>query len=470
MKIKKIVTLFFVLILILCGCSNQPIPMKPTQMKVDSNEVNLFVNSERDLNDIVTIRFEPKNTTERDVTWSCETNDVITLNGSKIKANKVGRAKVTAIANANKTLQVSININVTDPNVEYYTVTSSKGDGYKVEGLAEKYIEGDEVSFTVLISDETKEINKVLANDDLLTPIIDNNYKFIMPGKDVNISVYLKDIITNVPAQSVTLSMTSLEMKLGDEAKVVTATVNPIDTTDTPVWTIVEGTNVVSIVSNNNVASITALAIGVATVKVSYNSSVFAECIITVKEASSPATGSYVYNIKYDLGTRQTSKELTTEAEVFETFEYVGDGEGIISAVTQKERIYGGGYGGKNETKWVANDMLKFGTTSVIGSLTLSLRSSVNCIKITGYVSDTSCKIKAGDSASLDWSDGEKDNKTTEVSCSDMSIANKETVEGKQMTTIVIYFENTDSLRIEVTNKKPLYITSIEFLNAERPN
>ena len=169
------------------------------------------------------------------------------------------------------------------------------------------------------------------------------------------------------------------------------------------------------------------------------------------------------YKIVYDLGTRKTAKLIETPAEVFNTFQYVGEGLGVITSVSSAEYIYGGGYGGKGETNWYTGNMLKFGTTSVSGYLVLELNAPVNCIKITGYVGNTSCKVQVGDSYSLDWSDG-SDGKTTTYTCADMTVASKDTVEGNQASTITLYFESTTSLKIAVLNNKPLYITAIELL------
>ncbi len=189
---------------------------------------------------------------------------------------------------------------------------------------------------------------------------------------------------------------------------------------------------------------------------------------ITLKDkpiSDNPTTpaGDAYYTITYDLGTRKTSKELKTPEEIFNSFTYAGTKTSIINSVAAYEKIYGGGYG---QGTWVKGDMLKFGTTSVNGTLTLSLTGTVNCVKITGYVANQSCKIRVGDSSSSDWIDGAAtDGLTTLYTCSEMNVANAETVEGGAVVTITIYFESTSSLTIATTNKKPLYITAIEFLN-----
>ena len=169
------------------------------------------------------------------------------------------------------------------------------------------------------------------------------------------------------------------------------------------------------------------------------------------------------YKIVYDLGTRKTAKLIDTPEGVFNTFQYVGEGLGMITSVSSAEYIYGGGYGGKGETNWYTGNMLKFGTTSISGYLVLELNAPVNCIKITGYVGNTSCKVQVGDSYSLDWTGG-SDGKTTTYTCADMNVASKEIVEGNQTSTITLYFESTTSLKIAVTNNKPLYITGIELI------
>ena len=54
-NLKKIITMFCMFVLILCGCENAQISYTPTNLTVASSEVKVFVNSIRDLNDIVTL-------------------------------------------------------------------------------------------------------------------------------------------------------------------------------------------------------------------------------------------------------------------------------------------------------------------------------------------------------------------------------------------------------------------------------
>lgn len=170
------------------------------------------------------------------------------------------------------------------------------------------------------------------------------------------------------------------------------------------------------------------------------------------------------YNIKYDLGTRKRPVLFDSNELLLETFELVGEGEGIISSVTLNEYIYGGGYGGRGETAWHEGDMLKFGTQSVNGSLTIALNVEVVGVIITGYVADKSCQIQLGDSNSTDWTKEANDNKTTIFTCSDMNETTKDIVEGKLTSKVEINFSSTKTLKIATTNNMPFYITSIEFV------
>jgi gluconate kinase len=114
--------------------------------------------------------------------------------------------------------------------------------------------------------------------------------------------------------------------------------------------------------------------------------------------------------------------------------------------------------------------MLKFGTTSVNGYLTISLECEVIGIIISGYTTNNAAQIRVGDSLSSDWTNDSADKKTSLVTCSEMSLSNKDNVETKNISSTTIYFASTNEVKIATTNKKPIYITSIEFIVAASVN
>ncbi len=365
-------------------------------------------------------------------------------------------------------------------------------------------------------------------------------------AKNMRGCVSWEDIAVNfqnrVDATTVMLDKNSFTLEVGKEDVVLCATVAPVDTTDLPLWTVVEGQEVITIVSSGNQATVHPVKEGNAIIKVSYNSNAFAECVVTVVDNRAPTIiglptelelninqsqiltptlnkgegsftfhsqdesvatvtsdgvvtgvttgstnivvtcvdnpalttvvrvtvsentlidGASVYTIVEDLGTGKRSKLLETVDAVFSALTLV-EGNNVIQSIKAIEYIYGGGYGGSGNSAWYDGKMLKFGTTSVNGSVTFQLNSIVNYVKITGYVYDESCKIRVGDSLSTDWT-GIVDNKTTVFTCAGVNEVGKDVVDAKETSTFTVYFEGATSVTIATTNKKPLFITSIEF-------
>ena len=101
-----------------------------------------------------------------------------------------------------------------------YTITAENGNGYSITDLSKtKAKEGETISFKVTLSDETKVIESVKANNDTLQA---NNdvYSFAMPKGDVTISVTLKAKTYNIVANNgegyTITDLSALEAKEGD--------------------------------------------------------------------------------------------------------------------------------------------------------------------------------------------------------------------------------------------------------------
>lgn len=264
-----------------------------------------------------------------------------------------------------------------------HTLTVNTDSAYQLTSLKNEYKERETVSFSVLMTDNTKEIVKVTANGKVLEAN-GTNYKFSMPKEDVQVVITLKDKSVVLP---------------------------PVE-----------------------------------------------------------ATKDYYYDIVYQLPGKQAVK-FNDAAEAYNVIQFNGTQENIIVSVSGINNVYGGGRGGSGDNTWYAGDMLKIGTTSVTGSITIELSENVTGVIITGYVTNNNCNIRVGDSSSTVWSGDGDDGKTTLVTAKDdyfMNVAGKDTVDAESTSTIQINFESTSSITISTEKNGSkyyvLYITSIEFI------
>lgn len=283
---------------------------------------------------------------------------------------------------------------------------------------------------------------------------IAKNMRACVPWEDIEASV--KNF---TPSERVTLNPDKLSLTVGESAT-VTAIVVSSDATGNVAWSITQGDDLISITPDGNVVTVNAIAKGTAKIKAAVGETLYAECTVTVNEPRDPSSET---SVKYTLSGTSTAQIKTVE-NALAAFTLVGDGDGIIESVTEIEYIYGGGRGGSGDNSWSSTDMIKFGTSSVTGSITLSLNAQVSRIIITGYVHDTKCQIRVGDSASTDWTDGEGDDKTVAHTCTDMTVIGKDALGAGDVSTITIDFESTSSVKIATATKYPLYITAIEFV------
>ena len=265
-----------------------------------------------------------------------------------------------------------------------HSITVNTDSAYQLTSIMDTYKERETVSFSILMTDNTKEIVKVTANGKVLEASSGTTYKFSMPAEDVEIVITLKDKDVAPP---------------------------------------------------------------------------------TVE-----ATKDYYYDIVYTLPGK-TAVGFDDGSQAYNTMVFNGKKDKIISSVSDINYVYGGGRGGSGDNIWYAGDMLKLGTTSNIGSITIELNRNVTGVIITGFVTNNDCKIRVGDSSSSIWSGNGDDGKTTLVTAKDdyfMNVAGKDTVEANATSTIQINFESTNSITISTEKNGSkyyvLYITAIEFI------
>ena len=269
-----------------------------------------------------------------------------------------------------------------------HSLTVNTDNAYQLTSVKDSYKERETVTFSILMSDNTKEISKVTLNGKVLEASSGTTYKFSMPAEDVTIVITLKDKDVVLP---------------------------PIE-----------------------------------------------------------ATNDYYYDVVYTLPGK-TAVSFKEPSEAYNVLQFNGTKNKIITSVSSITNIYGGGRGGSGDNLWYAGDMLKLGTTSVTGSLTLELNQNVTGVIITGFVTNNDCKIRVGDSSSIIWAGNGDDGKTTIVTAKDeyfMNVATLDTVEANATSTIQINFESTNSVTISTEKNGSkyyvLYITAIEFIVDEQ--
>ncbi len=269
-------------------------------------------------------------------------------------------------------------------NYKSYALTVNNDSAYQLTGVKNEYLERETVSFSILMTDNTKEITKVTANGKALEPASGTTYKFSMPGENVEVLITLKDKAVVVP---------------------------PVE-----------------------------------------------------------ATKDYYYDIVYTLPGK-TAVKFNETAEAFSAIKFNGKQENIIASVSNITNVYGGGRGGSGDNIWYGNNMLKLGTTSVTGSITLELTKKVTGVIITGYVTNNNCNVRVGDSSSTIWAGNSDDGKTTLITAKDdyfMNVVDKATLEANATSTIQITFDSTNSITISTEKNGSkyyvLYITAIEFI------
>ena len=269
-------------------------------------------------------------------------------------------------------------------NYQSYSFTINTDSAYQLSSIKSEYKERETVSFTVIMTDSTKEIAKVTVNGKILSASTGTTYKFSMPGENVEVVITLKDKDAPIP---------------------------PVE-----------------------------------------------------------ATQDYYYDVVYQLPGKQAVK-FTDPTQAYNVLQFNGKKDNIITSVSAITNVYGGGKGGSGDDTWYGSNMIKLGTTSVNGSITIELSQNVTGVIITGYVTNNGCDIRVGDSSSSVWSGGTDDGKTTVVTAKDdyfMNVISKDILEAGATSTIQINFDSTDSVTISTENTGSkyyvLYITSIEFI------
>lgn len=449
MKVNKIVPTLILITGLLSSC-NSGKDIKPTSLEVIEDNINLIINSERDLNDIVTIKYNHEYVLSGNVTFESDESDIFTLNGSIIKANKLGSGLIKVTSNINSSLSDEFTATVYNPTKESYKVNYNNSNEYRISGLEQAYYVDDIVSFGVEVTNSEKIIDKVTMNDIELSLNEDNKYSFKMPSTDAFIIVTLKDKpvphkVNYIQSDDYTLTGLKESYIEGEEVNFsveVNKSINKVVDQIT-----MNGSLLTAIKKNQYSFMMPDIEVNL---------------VITLKDK--PISQDQDFG-KYNIECKSGGK-LNTPEEILETFKFdTSSGEqGIIESISDNNNITAGGNGGSGTNRWKLANLLKFGLTkSYDGFITLNLSEEVNRITIYGYVHNAKVKLQVGDASSSDWQTSNSNNETTTVVCSDMTVASKATIEAGEVSSLVIDFAPTSSLKIAAIDKGQLFLTGISF-------
>lgn len=386
-----------------------------------------------------------------------------------MKVAEAGKSAGTTTSAIAKNMKEIVSFDDIETNIRKTAITpiphivkyKADTEGVIVTGLSpDGYMQGETVNFNITGIPSDKELDQVTVDDATIIGNINDGFSFTMPNHYLYLHITLKEKagpkIINLPE--------SISIKEKE-----TTTLTPALSEGIGTFTFTTGDSNIATVSEEGLVSGVKAGNTSITVICNENPSL-TQNIPTKIKSSETKDFSIKYSIVYDLGTKKTATQIEDATTLKNTFSKVGTDESIINSTIPTSCIFGGANGGRSETAWLLGNILKIGTTSVDGDMTLELSSQINKVKITGYISATNCKVRLGNSSSTDWVGEAFDNKTKEytIKATDMTVIDKEQAEAGNVSTIEFTFDSTDSLRIKTTSttstKKVLYITAIEFI------
>lgn len=172
-------------------------------------------------------------------------------------------AVAALLASCGSTAKSSSKNPTTEPQssqVTKYTVTVNTSEDFEVTGLNQAgYAAGETVTFRINVTNETKEVDRVIVDKKALTPAEDGSYSFTMGTANVAVSVILKD---KAGVKTVTVELSNATPGVGDVVA-VTMKLDGVAVTEGVALTATKGADLVEIAGN----LVTCKAVGEVTIK-----------------------------------------------------------------------------------------------------------------------------------------------------------------------------------------------------------
>lgn len=286
-----------------CMITVQPVPSD--QLVMNYTSVTLKIGGTQQL----TAAVYPANTTDQTITWSSSDETVATVSNGLVTAMSVGTATITA-QNGDQSATCTVTV---EPILAEQIILSETVLTVNVG------VPGS-LTATVLPEETTdKSVVWTSLNEDIAT-VADGMVSGVAPGTAVitatcGSATASCTVTVLLPATSVTLNETSLDLKVGDIVDLI-ETVTPQNTTDVASWS--SSDESVAIVDNNGI--ITALKAGNVTITVTYGS-VSATCEVTVSDIA--ATSVELDYTELDLLSGQSHQLVATVLPLNTTFPVV---------------------------------------------------------------------------------------------------------------------------------------------------
>ena len=120
---KKLYTLIILLIgLILVGCTITPSETKLESIKVNKDNITLFIGE----SETIEYEFIP-NSINEEITWEIETEGIVEINANSVTALNYGETSISIISTSNPQIKTTVKIQVIR---RIYNITYELNDGY----------------------------------------------------------------------------------------------------------------------------------------------------------------------------------------------------------------------------------------------------------------------------------------------------------------------------------------------------
>lgn len=215
-KLLKNVLFLTMFTLTLGGCGNNPDSgsdtpqdVLPTKIIANPTSIDIYTNTSRNLNDLISVSFEPNNVTNTNYEYSYSENIYFDITNNVIATyNEIGSSTIFVVSSAKKDIKTEVTINVIGKQETDKPATSVS---FNSSSINMELSEGNKiVEATVTPIDTTDAATwAVLEGNDIINIAPDNNKVTISPLKEGNATIKVSYNDNAYATLSVTISDSS---------------------------------------------------------------------------------------------------------------------------------------------------------------------------------------------------------------------------------------------------------------------